>query len=143
MIPVDQTRFHDPEGKSPPGNCWAACLASILEFRLEDVPDLADYWTPDASAAKVWNAYYDATIAWLAKQNLGFVEAHFDQYNRDLTDNAWCLIAGPSPRYPVFHSVVGRNFEVVHDPHPSRAGLAGERREWLFGYVVLLDPARR
>lgn len=34
MRPVLQTRFGDPMG-----NCWEACLASILAVELDEVPD--------------------------------------------------------------------------------------------------------
>ncbi len=41
MKPVFQTRF------GPDGDCYAACLASILEIAIDQVPVLGEQWTHD------------------------------------------------------------------------------------------------
>ena len=48
MKPVDQTRFGSPDG-----NCFAACVASLLEIPLEEAPNLMnlDEWY---RAFEVW-----------------------------------------------------------------------------------------
>jgi len=35
----------------------------------------------------------------------------------------YCILAGKSPRGDFAHAVVGWGMQVVHDPHPSRAGI--------------------
>jgi hypothetical protein len=64
-------------------------------------------------------------------------------------DAAWApaglhILSGLSPRgggdpMKHLHSVIARGREIVHDPHPSRAGLA-DRRDAIV--LVPLDPAR-
>lgn len=39
MIPIYQTRNAGPDS---PGNCFAACIASILQYDLDEIPDWFD-----------------------------------------------------------------------------------------------------
>ena len=41
MIPVKQTRNHDPDN-GVIGNCFRACIASILECKIEDIPAIEE-----------------------------------------------------------------------------------------------------
>jgi len=136
MKPVDQTAFTPTDG-----NCFTASLASLLEISLEDVPDLS---------GPVWDSWRKAirTINnWLSYQNLCYVEIDIDRRGRILPPKmppVYCLLSGQSPRLKgCDHTVVGRgdgdNFEIVHDPHPSRAGLGGPVT--CVGFIVPLDPA--
>lgn len=46
-------------------------------------------------------------------------------------------ISGPSPRgNGLHHAVVGLNCEIAHDPHPSRAGLAGDPKGWRHSFLI-------
>lgn len=75
--------------------------------------------TADSALADAWKNHFGGTVAQI---HLG------DIYHE---------ISGPSPRgNGVYHAVVGRNGEVVHDPHPSRAGLAGDPATWEYCYLV-------
>jgi hypothetical protein len=58
-------------------------------------------------------------------------------------DAIYHVISGPSPRIKGgHHAVVGCNGRVSFDPHPSRAGLAGDPSEWHFSMLVRLsEPA--
>ena len=63
MIPVTQTRLMPPcdeHGKpqSPPGNCWSACIASILELPIEAVPDEATHWKPGMTHRQSWRPFH-------------------------------------------------------------------------------------
>lgn len=52
-------------------------------------------------------------------------------------DAVYHIISGPSPRgNGVYHAVIGLNGQVHFDPHPSRAGLAGDPSEWTFDLLV-------
>jgi len=110
MIPIDQTIFEDGQG-----NCFAAAVASILELPLSDlptlnnsnqVPDLNRWFQVDYKSARLqfawvpWNTY------------IGSAPGFF-------------LALGKSPRFPdKYHSiVVNAAGTMVHDPHPSRAGI--------------------
>lgn len=125
MKAVDQNLFGFTEG-----NCFAACVASLLELPLDEVPNFC------AIASN-----------WFAEFNLWLRERGLYALALDLS-NEWRpeglhILSGPSPRgaggEDELHSVVANGRDVVHDPHPSRAGLTG------FKDVILLvpsDPAR-
>lgn len=136
MKPVQQTRL----GKD--GNCFAACLASILELPLEAVPDVMD----DLDGPYTdWLTRYNA---WLA-DTFGLYLWNITPAS-DLPDGAQCavsqlcrqpifhLIGGKSER-GVMHSVVGFQGKVVHDPHPESTGLKSIVD---YGFFMSLDPAR-
>lgn len=126
MRPITQTRFGEPEG-----NCFASCVASILECSLVDIPDLNDLpkgrnwleWFNEGLAEKGVGVYYAAASA---KEPLnGYIPSggHF-------------IANGPGPR-GLPHSVVmralsGRSDEsgivsqdnvLTHDPNPSGEGI--------------------
>lgn len=107
MKPVKQDIFvNDPQGR--PGNCLQACIASILELKLEEVPHFVTL--PDDE----WFAFL---CNWLYDQ--GYEVEDFDSVWE--TDD-FMLVVGPSPR-SVSHAVVYKNGELVHDPHPSDVGI--------------------
>lgn len=104
MIPVDQDRFGPGVG-----NCFSAAVASILELPLTDVPF---FMTGDD--------WYVGFQAWLLAR--GLVADYYPAY-RERPDG-YAILSGLSPRYEgVYHSVVALDGVLVHDPHPSRAGL--------------------
>lgn len=144
MKPVDQTRMYDPTHQQPPGNCWAACIASILEVSLDEVPDEAYFWRPGMHPRKSWPAYYESVMRWLAERNLTLVSVNVSNVLVDWTD-CWEILSGPSPRDPkILHAVVGFAGKIAHDPHPSRAGLVEvEGQHWSREYFVTVDPSRR
>lgn len=124
MIPVDQTLFGD--GK---GNCFAACLASVLEVSLDSVPN---FCVDNPSN------YLEATNGWLAQFGLGMMIVDVRPQREGNIDcpDAYHLMSGPSPRGKFHHSVVGKGGKMVHDPHHSRAGLA---RLHHFDLFIALD----
>ena len=126
MKPVDQTRFGWPHG-----NCYAACVASILEIRIEACPE-----TPDP---ETWDATWDA---WLNERNLARIVF---TYNRELAWPGWQILCGPTDTLGphgenLWHACVGLNGELIHDPNPTRGGfLNGEIRQ--VEILYLLNPA--
>lgn len=127
MIPVHQTRFGFPHG-----NCMAACIASLLELPIEEMPVIpAD------------DRFNDTWDAWL--RDRGFARVCFHSDGTNFTPKGYYLIAGPSPR-PIlddagaraFHVVVGLDGVPIHDPHPDGTFLEKiSEVEMLY----LLDPA--
>lgn len=132
IIPVDQVTERD---------CFAACLASILELPLASIPDSA--------RGPGWDK--DATNRWAAFIGLSLVEVRLDLPEAafwPVASGTLCILVGKSPRRDVRHAVVGRfnifggryGFEILHDPHASRANFVGEALSVVF--VSLLDPAK-
>lgn len=102
MQAIDQTTFG--EGL---GYCFSACVASILELPIEEVPFFgADelWWTRFAEWLEARNLY-----AICLKHRLGRAPVGYH------------ILSGKSPRGEFMHSVVAKGEDIVHDPHPSRA----------------------
>lgn len=108
---VTQTRLHTEEVN---GNCMAACFASVLGG------DIAEY-----------DAIIDPVIGgnwWHAVEELwrshGYLIMRISASASDWSGgpDALCFASGTSPR-GVRHMCVYAGGEIVHDPHPSRAGL--------------------
>lgn len=129
MIPVDQTILHSDEPGSIPGNCFQACVASIFELPLEEVPhfvgDRGDEW-------------YMGFADWLAeKYNMEPVVIPTGS-NATFWAHGFYIATGESPRdHELSHACVYQDVELVHDPHPDNTGLASTR----FTYTwAPLDP---
>lgn len=131
MKPVDQIVFED--GK---GDCLRACVAAILELPVEEVPNFAE----DGS-------YINGAIQYLGSRGfvtlrVDFTGEGYDSHQYFSCPSHYAVVCGKSPRSTPEkrkgHAVVGRawgwSFKVDHDPHPSRAGLAGEPESvlWIF-----------
>lgn len=130
MIPVTQDIFGER------GNCLAASIASILELPLSEVPNFQDFnFNPDGTENGNWyreiwkfllprgyNLWYRyGTAGELPAMMEGALPYH--------------IIAGLGPR-GYMHATVGLNGVIVHDPHPSRAGLVTITD---FGFLVPIE----
>lgn len=140
MIPVKQTTRGGAD--APPeerGDCFSACLASLLELDLAEVPrfcELDGDWTP-------------AINQWLAGLGLAYVELGYSDYTVEVRKRlGWHVVSGRSPRGHR-HSVVAQGGELVHDPHMD---VEGEPKlephdphnlddAWTIGVLIPLDPA--
>ncbi len=112
MIPIDQTVLGAPDG-----NCMSAAIASVLERPIDTLPHFGgDRWLRRLED-------------WLRPQRMVPVLAKGwpDDYN------GYGVGLGMGPR-GLHHAVVVENAMLVHDPHPSRAGLV----EW-YGYVLFYE----
>ena len=103
MRPVDQTLY------GMRGNCFSACVASILELPIEAVPSFAN---DDRTR-------WAQLTQWLTDRGLAA---------RAIESGApapgFTIVGGPSPRIVnQRHACVALDGVVVHDPHPSRDGL--------------------
>ena len=121
MTPVFQTKF----GKGQ-GNCFAACLASLLDLSIEEVPNFCH--------EERNNTYWMRKVQkWLLKYDLGIVSLNFYKLEDmkeaikigNFPKNVYYIISGQSPR-GLLHAVIGQNGEVVHDPHPDGGGIEVE-----------------
>ena len=74
---------------------------------------------------------------------LGYVDFTVakDYKPEELLLNCWIVATGPSPRGTEEwhrHAVVWRNGNIIHDPHPSGAGLSTID---MYGVFITKDPA--
>lgn len=124
MRPVEQTKFAPPDG-----DCFAACVASVLEVSVADVPNFhADDWLAR------WND-------WLAPLNVELVMTTcVDGAPHPCLTRGYALLGARSPRGDWNHAVVCRDGAIVWDPHPKRDMGVGEWIDWTVFRVI--DPAR-
>lgn len=143
MNPIDMTVMHDPDnGKI--GDCFRCCVASILELPANEVPHFMDYpWDgPDPGQ------WFGTLNRWLGQFDLAYVEHETNEtYKWDWAAykangfECYHVLSGRSPR--ALHSTVGLNGVMVHDPHPSRAGLIGPNDEGNYSYGFFLLRGNR
>jgi len=105
MIPVFQTIFHDKKAGTR-GNCLSACIASIMEIDINDVPHFHDE-----------EDYHIALVDFIWSKD-------WDIYSEEDPPPGYAIASGPSPRHEgVSHAVVVKDGELVHDPFPGGKGL--------------------
>ena len=119
MTPVDQTTFGFPGG-----NCFSACVASLLDLEVSDVPYFmaSDPW---------WRRFEK----WLLPRGYWPVMVPVD---RNWSPPGLHILLGDTADGTP-HSVVARGRKIVHDPHPGKPGLA-QRGQTVA--IVPLDPRR-
>ena len=113
MKPVEQTIIHVPGREN--GNCFAACVASLFEVHIDEVPNFCAFEGP--------LAWYDAARAWCRSwgYDLGTIGT-LDTVTHwaDTPPGDHAIASVPSPRGPWKHCVVvDRHGVVVHDPYPG------------------------
>lgn len=124
MIPVYQTRT---VANDATGNCFNACVASILEMPLRDVCDVlpdfnGDYWGE-------WNR-------WLAGLGLQLDYVPLNQG----PPKGYAIASGYGGRFypeghakagqPILHAAVVFNGELAHDPFPCAKQFGDIRYYW-------------
>lgn len=135
MKEVTQLVLHGVDADVP-GDCFRATIASLLDMPAEDVPHFLH--------GVKGGEWMNRLNVWLGQRGLAYIE--FDMADEGVV-HAWRAgmngcgmdvyhsLCGPSPRFPAeLHNVVGRNGDVVWDPHPERKGLAGDATK--IGFIV-------
>ena len=123
MKPVDQTEFpiRRPDGTvEKRGDCLMACVASILEVPLASLPAMTN--------AHDDGSWWDVLMATLRERGHTVI---YDDNTPAFRPSGYHIAGGPSPRGPWGHAVVALDGKVVHDPHPSRAGIEKIERWYL------------
>ena len=126
MKPLDQTVF-----RKNYGDCGRACVASIFEFPIKEMPN---FWEETQDASTFWRKSND----WLS-QNKGYhlVPMSVSEGHEYLLDGVLCIAVGKTGRGDEDHAVVWRD-GLVHDPNPARTGL--KENPSVFVLIVPLDP---
>lgn len=120
---VDQRVLHDKQSGTQ-GDCVRASIASLLYLKYEEVPD---FFANGADSYTFWKSVDDFL------RSRGWQQRHHELQSRP---SGYHLGSGPAAR-GVRHMVVMKGFNLVHDPHPSRAGLIEVDTVTL---LVPLDP---
>jgi hypothetical protein len=103
------------------GDCYRACIASIIEVATTDIPH------PGIRGERHWSEEIKVMDLWLAAR--GYWTFGLQLKNDDLAlyqEHAvgFYILGGQSPRAP--HFVVARGAKIVHDPHPMGGGLVAD-----------------
>ena len=120
MIPVDQ-KFIVIDGRQN-GDCWRACLSSILECDIDTFPA----W----EYGEEWADYFPSVLRVL--ESMGYQWGQYTIENTDLnclerfSVGGYVIAVGRSPRSTeerqINHAVVWKN-GIAHDPHPDKTGI--------------------
>jgi hypothetical protein len=136
MKAVYQTKYGRPNG-----NCWMACIASILEVPLETCPDLSKHWC-DEDAPDWWIASYEFVrehgfqlICLPVERRIPPVLVWPDGHTpRGLSIASGMVYNRPDYPNGIMHACVALNGDVIHDPN----NLHGEGLDFISDYTVLV-----
>lgn len=135
MIPVVQSIVGDGKDGRPYGDCIRACVASIFELPIEQVPHFA---------AAEGNAWPRALARWLKPFHLAadrddYREQPSRDWPRRMYDGWWIASVVSENIEGATHAVVMHEDKVVHDPSPFP-----RRTPYVFvgaTWFCALDPA--
>lgn len=132
MKPVYQTQFGGSEAPaSEQGNCLAACLASIFEYSLTDVPDFGLYLND--------GTWYKVLQDWLRPRNLELIV--ITATGDHPTGIHILAVKSTTLKNPDDgHVVVVHGNTVIHDPNPHSKGVGEKEQYWVFS---VLDPSKQ
>ena len=116
------------------GNCFSTCLACILGIDTKHVPNFMD-------SSGDGGAWFDAAHEWLHPRGLSLIcwegEKSPVSYAPQSHKDCVLIASGDSPRGSYLHSVLWKHEKMLHDPHPSDAGLVGLPKDWCL--VIMFD----
>ena len=131
MKPVRQ-KIMDPVK----GDCFAACLASLMGFELE--------WVPNFCAEHEPEKWFEEACQWMNERGhylILFPIPDWPTYREWLriSGAGYWIACGTSPRFRgKLHSVLYKGDQPAHDPHPDDKFLAGDPVDGIL--VVNIDP---
>lgn len=124
------------------GNCFAACLASILEIPLSDIDFIA---TDEEWLEKTNNYLWKYGYMWMEIDLEILMEKNVVPFYK--FKNLLCVLTGKSPRFDCNHCFVakvtwdesGFTYKELHDPHPDQTYIDGKPK--LMGFMIPINPA--
>lgn len=115
MMFPDQEILVGEQKMDVPGDCFRACIAGILGVTTAGVPHFAllgiHHWLHCA-------------VAWLQVEEEVTLDTINSPADPGYVQLKYCMLRGETAR-GTYHAVIGEaaTGQMVHDPHPSRAGL--------------------
>lgn len=119
MIPIKQTILSSVDGNIR-GNCFRACLASMLE-----IPNIDDIPAFEQMSNETW---FQVFYKWLVSVGYQFHGTGHPDGKKEFEYegiDGYYMAVGKSPREYVKagHGVVYKQGKLVHDPHPNNEGI--------------------
>lgn len=121
-----QTTFGGPKAEpAERGNCWATCIACLLGIDVAEVPNFVAF-----------EDFFGEAQRWLARRGLALAQVRTDpaEWSPDYA-HVVTIAGGPGPR-GYDHCVLWQHGKLLHDPHPSGAGIL---RAETFEFLVVVD----
>lgn len=109
MLALKQTKLLD---RNKVGNCFATCVACILGLDIEDVPNVEVLFVVNGN---FWLKVFDK---WISSIGYNYTQIQENEWE----ENELYLANGMTER-GTMHSVIYKNGNLFHDPHPSNSGL--------------------
>lgn len=129
MKPVFQTKY----GKEK-GNCFQACVASLFEMELEDVPDFCNH--------EPLEEWYESFILWLRDRGFSSIPVKIDKKNNLLRGSRYkdcfLIVSGNRKEDGVKHSTIYLHNECIHNPHKKCRGIIPD----VIDIIFPLDPMK-
>lgn len=138
MTPVFQTDF-----RAPGGNCFQACVASIMDLHLDEVP----HFLKDSDGGNWRQERWEAVREFAREHNLAACwlspgEEEDSKYIPDLFRSGLYYIAtGPIAGSQYGHCVVGLGGKFVHDPSTSD-GCIFSGEPWLYIFFPRIEDCK-
>lgn len=109
-----------------PGDCYRTCVAIVVGLERDEVPHFVMFGSSCDDLTRRWvrETFPGNDLGWYLPSPWPLFE---DVDQRDELQR-YAVATGPSPRGRFPHCVVvdAVTGDLVHDPHPSGAGLAGD-----------------
>ena len=123
MKKVFQTKFGSE------GNCFAACIASLVETDIENLPFLSNY-------KDNWDKYLDATNEYL-RTNFEIILLYNDyedwaDYINDNFKNSFYIVSGDSNKDGLEHAVLYKNGKLNHNPNDRGTEIVNIKHAYVF-----------
>ncbi len=147
MRPVDQRYPADPrrrDGRTTDGrlgDCLRACIATVLACEYDEVPHFAEHGPSWFDNWRRWTRMFAGCDVGTLTPAHGTLRPYLPDPNPGVIG----IGVGPSPRAPLRRRhavVVDLDLRLLHDPHPSRAGLAAVDEVHLLVPIYWPGPAR-
>jgi len=137
MKPIDQSIIH---GNGLAGDCLRACVASIFEIPIEEIPHFCDRHLDEKITNE--NHCFTRINKWLSEKfGMSYLEVEFGNFGTYLIEKygGYYIATGPTDRFngDVLHCVIYNGDKMIHDPHPSKSGL---KTVYNIGIFILNDP---
>lgn len=139
MTPTKQRNLHRP-GEGVWGDCHSACLASMLDLPLDDVPHFGE-GGPDGQE------FNRRVREWLSIRGLGQASAAFEgeldavlRMMRHVNPGVYYILGGRSLT-GVNHSVVALENRIVHDPSLNESGIVRPCEDGFYWVTFLVCGA--
>ena len=123
------TRFKKQTDFGDVGNCFSACLASVFDIEINEVPNFYNVAGNDPAAW--WGAVRD----WLRDRGFGVMSIQADLIDQF---EGLFIVGGESER-GIEHAVLYQNGKIIFDPHPSDVGV---KKVTSVDLLYPLDPSK-